>query len=144
MKFLTFLYGYIAIQIHSTATAFLTPSRSSNNVVVASITVGTERGGNHRSSSSTSNRSSSRLFGQSRRDVLSKAGSTFGGIVTSQLLPWGWESSSTTATARATDMTFSTASSTSLPSGLLDSRVQGNVLAPPPYGMEGPDIFYPE
>jgi hypothetical protein len=36
------------------------------------------------------------------------------------------------------------APSASLPSGLLDSRVQGNVLAPPPYGMEGPDIFYPE
>ena len=34
--------------------------------------------------------------------------------------------------------------SASLPSGLLDSRVQGNVLAPPPYGMEGSDIFYPE
>eukprot|EP00977_Amphora_coffeiformis_P017182 scaffold5506_cov159-Amphora_coffeaeformis.AAC.9 len=28
-------------------------------------------------------------------------------------------------------------------SGLLDSRVTENVLSPPPYGLEGPDIFYP-
>lgn len=33
--------------------------------------------------------------------------------------------------------------SASLPAGLLESRVTGNVLAPPPYGMEGTDIFYP-
>jgi hypothetical protein len=33
--------------------------------------------------------------------------------------------------------------SVSLPSGLLESRVLENVLSPPTYGMEGPDIFYP-
>lgn len=27
--------------------------------------------------------------------------------------------------------------------GLLESRVKGNALNPPPYGMEGADIFYP-
>ena len=27
--------------------------------------------------------------------------------------------------------------------GLLESRVKGNALNPPPYGMEGTDIFYP-
>ena len=35
------------------------------------------------------------------------------------------------------------AESIDLAPGLLASRVIGNVLSPPPYGMEGPDIFYP-
>jgi len=30
-----------------------------------------------------------------------------------------------------------------LPSGLLESRVSGNVMSPPNYGMESPDVFYP-
>lgn len=30
-----------------------------------------------------------------------------------------------------------------LEAGLLESRVQSNVLNPPPYGMEGTDVFYP-
>ncbi|KAL3924113.1 MAG: hypothetical protein SGILL_001244 [Bacillariaceae sp.] len=33
--------------------------------------------------------------------------------------------------------------SAKLESGLLESRVSSNVLNPPPYGMEGTDIFYP-
>jgi hypothetical protein len=33
--------------------------------------------------------------------------------------------------------------SVSFPSGLLESRVLEDVLSPPTYGMEGPDIFYP-
>ena len=35
------------------------------------------------------------------------------------------------------------AESRSLPVGLLESRVDGNVLSPPPYGMETGDIVYP-
>lgn len=35
------------------------------------------------------------------------------------------------------------ASSSELPSGLLESRVLENVLSPPPYGMEGSDVYYP-
>jgi hypothetical protein len=35
------------------------------------------------------------------------------------------------------------AESAQLETGLLESRVQSNVLNPPPYGMEGTDIFYP-
>ena len=35
------------------------------------------------------------------------------------------------------------ADSTTLPAGLLDARVTENVLSPPPYGMEGTDVFYP-
>ena len=35
------------------------------------------------------------------------------------------------------------AESSKLDTGLLESRVESNVLNPPPYGMEGTDIFYP-
>lgn len=35
------------------------------------------------------------------------------------------------------------ADSSKLETGLLESRVLSNVLNPPPYGMEGTDIFYP-
>lgn len=35
------------------------------------------------------------------------------------------------------------ASSSKLPTGLLESRLESNVLEPPPYGMESSDIFYP-
>mmetsp|Transcript_28119 Transcript_28119/g.39550 ORF Transcript_28119/g.39550 Transcript_28119/m.39550 type:complete len:346 (-) Transcript_28119:67-1104(-) len=35
------------------------------------------------------------------------------------------------------------AGSSKLETGLLDSRVTENVKSPPPYGMEGSDIFYP-
>lgn len=34
-------------------------------------------------------------------------------------------------------------SSSKLPTGLLESRLESNVLEPPPYGMESSDIFYP-
>jgi len=33
--------------------------------------------------------------------------------------------------------------SPNLPAGLLESRLSSNVLEPPPFGMEGTDIFYP-
>lgn len=35
------------------------------------------------------------------------------------------------------------AASTDLPAGLLETRVQDNVMSPPQYGMESTDIFYP-
>jgi hypothetical protein len=35
------------------------------------------------------------------------------------------------------------AESTELETGLLESRVLENILNPPTYGMEGPDVFYP-
>jgi hypothetical protein len=35
------------------------------------------------------------------------------------------------------------AESTKLETGLLESRVLENILNPPTYGMEGPDVFYP-
>lgn len=35
------------------------------------------------------------------------------------------------------------AESSQMQIGLLESRVTENVLSPPPYGMEGPDVFYP-
>ena len=35
------------------------------------------------------------------------------------------------------------ADSTELGVGLLESRVTENILSPPPYGMEGTDVFYP-
>jgi len=33
--------------------------------------------------------------------------------------------------------------SSNLPPGLLESRLSSNILEPPPFGMEGTDIFYP-
>jgi len=49
-----------------------------------------------------------------------------------------------TSARAAVDVSFGVqAESMSLESGLLDSRVTENVLSPPPYGLEGPDIFYP-
>jgi hypothetical protein len=36
------------------------------------------------------------------------------------------------------------AESTNLQTGLLESRVLGNVLSPPPYQLEGSDIYYPD
>jgi hypothetical protein len=35
------------------------------------------------------------------------------------------------------------AESSSMQTGLLESRVTENLLSPPSYGMEGPDVFYP-
>lgn len=55
-------------------------------------------------------------------------------------------SSQTNAASAAETATASfqqSAESLSLPVGLLESRVESNVLAPPPYGMERNDIFYP-
>ena len=42
------------------------------------------------------------------------------------------------------DLVSGQADSRKLENGLLESRVLENVMSPPPYGMEGPDVFYPE
>ncbi len=83
---------------------------------------------------------------QSRRDLLMAAmenvagGAVGGGVLVATL---GTPPKVANA-ATIVEGVLGAPASASLPSGLLDSRVQGNVLAPPPYGMEGPDIFYPE
>jgi hypothetical protein len=73
------------------------------------------------------------LQAQSRRDVL------LGGALLSQLV---------TSRASADESILSQiiapqAASSALENGLLESRVLSNVLNPPPYGMEGTDVFYP-
>lgn len=61
----------------------------------------------------------------------------------------GWAAISLPASATDSSVlssllsTQTQAESSLLQSGLLESRVTENVLAPPSYGMEGPDIFYP-
>jgi hypothetical protein len=52
---------------------------------------------------------------------------------------------STSSPPRLSDLIASQqqASSSELEPGLLQGRVEENVLSPPPYGMEGTDIFYP-
>ena len=70
----------------------------------------------------------------SRRHVL------VGGFLFTSQLSW---MSKATAAMEPTAPFFLPESATLEP-GLLESRVLGNVLAPPPFGMEGPDIFYPE
>lgn len=76
---------------------------------------------------------------QSRRDVL------VGGLLASQLLVLPKASSAADPNPSVSQLLFSSqAPSATLESGMLESRVQSNVLLPPPYGMEGPDIFYPE
>lgn len=42
------------------------------------------------------------------------------------------------------DLVSGQANSRQLENGLLESRVLENVQSPPPYGMEGPDVYYPE
>ena len=42
------------------------------------------------------------------------------------------------------DLVSGQADSRTLENGLLESRVLENVMSPPPYGMEGPDVYYPE
>lgn len=78
----------------------------------------------------------SSLNAHSRREVL------LGSIAASQLLV---QTASAMEQNPAVSQLFSSqAPSTTLESGLLESRVRSNVLLPPTYGMEGPDIFYPE
>ncbi len=43
----------------------------------------------------------------------------------------------------ASDFPQLQAESSNLPDGLLESRLSSNVMEPPPFGMEGTDIFYP-
>jgi hypothetical protein len=75
------------------------------------------------------------LQAQSRRDIL------VGAALMSQLV--------TPKTSGAADASVLSqiiapqAASAALENGLLESRVLSNVLNPPPYGMEGTDVFYP-
>jgi hypothetical protein len=75
------------------------------------------------------------LHAHSRREILA------GGIAASQLIAsraWADESSSVIS-----QLVSPQAQSRELENGLLESRVLSNVLNPPTYGMEGPDVFYP-
>lgn len=68
------------------------------------------------------------------------------GVMTSQVLLAQKNGENKAHAASATDsflMSTQKAESSDLESGLLDGRVTENVLSPPPYGMEGSDIFYP-
>ena len=51
--------------------------------------------------------------------------------------------SSAASSASSLSLNPQVSESALLEPGLLDARVTENVLSPPPYGMEGPDIFYP-
>jgi hypothetical protein len=56
----------------------------------------------------------------------------------------GWLLTGGTSAARADNfLDTRRAESADLPVGLLESRVLDNVLSPPPYGMESPDVYYP-
>jgi hypothetical protein len=56
----------------------------------------------------------------------------------------GWLLAGGANTARADNFPDTRkAESAELPVGLLESRVLDNVLSPPPYGMESPDVYYP-
>ena len=85
-------------------------------------------------------RADSRLQAHStRRDVLEAAGK---GIVASSLV--GLSTPSWAAgDPMISQLVSPQATSAGLESGLLESRVLSNVLNPPPYGMEGPDVYYP-
>ena len=74
------------------------------------------------------------LQAQSRREIL------LGGAIASQalLVPQASAEDSVLSQLMAPQ-----AASSDLESGLLESRVLSNVLNPPPYGMEGTDVFYP-
>lgn len=71
-------------------------------------------------------------------DWLSRRRFSYGiaGVVGGAVLP-------TAAQAADLPLVGVQAESLSLQSGLLESRVTENVLSPPPYGLEGPDVFYP-
>ena len=57
--------------------------------------------------------------------------------------PVVWRSSASDPVRAEDGFSFGQAASVKLETGLLESRVESNVLNPPPYGMEGSDIFYP-
>jgi hypothetical protein len=75
------------------------------------------------------------IQGSSRRQFIQT--STLGGIVTAAVA--GVPSIAVAAGSSATLK----ASSTALGSGLLESRVLENLMSPPTYGLEIPDIYYP-
>jgi hypothetical protein len=45
--------------------------------------------------------------------------------------------------ATPSDLRISQADSATFQTGMLETRVTENLLSPPPYGMESPDVFYP-
>jgi hypothetical protein len=74
-------------------------------------------------------------------NAVSRRGVLAGTFVGSQLIAsraWADDSSSVLS-----QLVSPQAASLELGNGLLESRVQSNVLNPPPYGMEGTDVFYP-
>lgn len=78
----------------------------------------------------------SKLLAHSRRDFLA------GGIAVSQFIAsptWAEDSSNSVIS----QLVSAQAPSRALENGLLESRVLSNVLNPPTYGMEDPDVYYP-
>ena len=77
---------------------------------------------------------------QSRRNVLA-------GVTTIILAPLAadrcWAADAATNSPFMVAPQFQKAESAELDVGLSESRVTENVLSPPSYGMEAPDIFYP-
>lgn len=124
MKFLGYIAGVVAMRSFSAVAFTSIDNRPRLSLEGPQIVEDVQH-----SHSSYGSRRGQLLNAQSRRDILIAGG----GMMTSSLL----------FVPKASGLEFAPPSA-SLPSGLLDSRVQGNVLAPPPYGMEGPDIFYPE
>jgi hypothetical protein len=75
------------------------------------------------------------LHAHSRREIL------LGGVVAIQFA--SEQARADDSSSILAQIVSSQADSLELENGLLESRVLSNVLNPPPYGMEGPDIFYP-
>jgi hypothetical protein len=74
-------------------------------------------------------------------NAVSRRGVLAGSFVACQLIAsraWADDSSSVLS-----KLVSPQAASLELENGLLESRVLSNVLNPPPYGMEGTDVFYP-
>ena len=75
----------------------------------------------------------------SRRDVLTSA-ALFAGSMVGSSPAYAADSAAMSALG---NFVSPQAESAGLESGLLESRVTSNVLNPPPYGMEGADVYYP-
>ena len=56
---------------------------------------------------------------------------------------WASDGSESTPLGNNLGINYLQADSAMLDLGLLESRVASNVINPPPYGMEGTDVFYP-
>jgi len=81
---------------------------------------------------------------ETRRSFLFTSSSTSSAALTTLFLPWGVPLEAVAVLDASSSTTTSLpAESLELAVGLLESRVDENVLAPPPYGMERSDISYP-